>query len=96
MLHRGTVLPGVLRPSHPRGSRTSHSDAGAALSTLGALSSGTLFASFFSFLPLNFPELFVLVGGQLLSLLSPAFRGRHRTPGLCSVTAPELSIVIYI
>lgn len=67
-------------------------------SALDALSTGTLFASFFlSFLPLNFLELFVLVGGQLFSfLLSPAFRGRHRILGLCSVAASELSIVIYI
>lgn len=41
-------------------------------------------------------SLFWLVGSFCLFLLSPAFRGRHRTPGLCSVTAPELSIVIYI
>ena len=68
-------------------------------SALGALSSGTLSASFIFFLfsPLiSWSALFWFVGSFCLFLLSPAFRGRHRISGLCSVAASELSIVIYI
>ena len=56
------------------------------------------FRSFYFFL-ISWSSLFWVVDSFCLLLLSPAFKGRHRireAPWLCSVTALELNIVIYI